>query len=238
MLKKLQVFAYSLLFISSFVMSSFVMAGTVIQIQDNNDLTTMMTDGNKARINMSADEYVIVDFDRSEVNVINTQQKQVISSGTEAIANRRSGSNNIGVKMRLKQLGAGINIAGYQTQKYQYFANGRSCGVVYASQSAYQEKGVKELLRAMQAMIDKQRALLGGFASLLDDCKLADMQLTDKVNSIGVPMRTEENGRVETQVKSIQINAVLPDDTFIIPASYTSMTMPGQVQKKSNNISL
>ena len=64
-------------------------------------------------------------------------------------------------------------------------------GVIYGSKDAYHAKGIKDLLGAMKIMMEKQLAELGGLAGLVDDCVLADMKISDHVNSVGVPMRTK-----------------------------------------------
>ncbi len=211
MLKPVHLFVLLLLFCSP------VMAGTIVEIQNNDELTTAITDGEKIRMDMSASEYIVVDYRDHSVNVINPQKQQVMFLNAKDMA---AGNNAALVKMSIKPLGNGQAIAGYKTQKFSYLANGRTCGVIYGSMNAYQEKGVKELLQAMKAMMEKQRAALGGFASLVDDCTLADMQLIDHVNTVGLPMRTEKNGRVELEVKAIKVDVALPDDTFLVPASY------------------
>jgi len=205
-------------------------AATVIKIQDGNDVTTMLTDGERARIDMSADEYVIVDFASQKINMVSPSKKQVMVFDAKS-RNTRPGVNRSMVKMMLNNRGKPRNIAGFHSDRYEYTANGKSCGVVYASKSALKEKGVKQLLDTMQVMIEQQRTLMGGFAALIDDCKLADMELTGKVASIGVPMMKEENSRVSTQVKSIDVDVTLPAEIFLVPAGYTRTTIEKQVQQ-------
>ena len=102
-------------------------------------------------------------------------------------------------------------------------------GVIYGSKDAYHAKGIRDLLGAIKIMMEKQLAELSGLADLVDDCVLADMKISDHVNSVGVPMRTEKNGRVDTEIKRIKIDIALPADTFVIPASYKTVTMKDQV---------
>ena len=88
----------------------------------------------------------------------------------------------------------------------------------------------------MKIILEKQRAVLGGFAAFVDDCTLADMQVADHVNTIGMPMRTEKNGRVESEIKSINVDAVLPANTFVIPANYTNVTMPDEMKAATKDM--
>jgi len=82
----------------------------------------------------------------------------------------------------------------------------------------------------------QQSAVLGGLAAMIDDCTLADMKLSDHVSTIGVPMRTEKNGRMDMQIKSIKTDVALPANTFVIPASYKTVTMQEQITAASNDM--
>ncbi|NOQ69559.1 MAG: hypothetical protein GQ573_05580 [Gammaproteobacteria bacterium] len=200
-----------------FLFCSPVMAGTIIEIQNNNELTTLITDGQKVRMNMSESEYAILDYSNHSAQIINPQKKQVMFLN---VGDMTAGNNVVTVQISINKLGDGQEIAGYKTQKFSYKANGRSCGVIYGSKNAYQTDGIKELVAALKTLMEKQRVALGGFASLVDICTLADMQLMDHINTVGLPLRTEKNGRAELEIKMIKAGVSLADDTFVIPASY------------------
>ncbi len=211
-----------------FIAANSVFAGTVIQIQDGNDLITVSTDGAFARMDMPGDEYVIVNYKKHTIKAVYPKKHQVLLLNANKMSGGKSGPE---VRTSLKKLGAGMKVAGYPTQKYAYSANGKSCGFIYGSQDAYQKKGIKELLLAMSEMMEKQRAILGGFAGMVDDCTLADMKLSDHVNTIGVPMRTEKNGVVDSEIKSIKLDVNLPTETFVVPTTYKTVTMDQQMQQ-------
>lgn len=201
-------------------------SGTIIKIQNNNELTTVLTDGQRAKMTMAGDEYVIVDYKSQQMNVVNPQKQEVMVMDTSVMPKT---GNAPTVHTELKQKGAGSNVAGYGTQKFEYYANGKLCGVVYGSKKAYQVKGIKELFNAMKAMVERQQAVLGGFAGMMDACTLADMKMSDHVSSVGVPMRTEKKGRIEMEIRSIQLDANVPAATFSIPASYRKVSMQDQM---------
>lgn len=211
-----------------FISANAVFAGTIIQIQDSDELVTVSTDGQFARMDMSGDEYVIMDYKKHTVKVVNPQKRQVMLLDADKMSAGKSGSE---IRTSVKKLGAGLNIAGYATQKYAYSANGKSCGVIYGSKDAYQKPGIKELLQTMQDMMEKQQAILGGLAGMVDDCTLADMKVGDHVNTIGMPMRTEKNGAVDSEVKSIKLDVNLAADIFVIPAAYKTITMEQQIRE-------
>jgi hypothetical protein len=229
MIKLIQVF----IAVALFAGTNIAVAGTVMKIQNNGDLTTVVTDGRLARLNISADEYIIVDYKKHTVSVVSPQKRQVMLLNANKMAAGKYATN---VRTSIKRLGAGIKVAGYPTQKYAYSANGKSCGVIYGSKDVYQQKGIKQLFEAIKTMMDKQRAVLGGFASMVDDCTLADMNVSDHVKTVGVPMRTDRNGRIETEIKSIKHGVALPANTFVIPASYRTVSMQGQLNAASKGM--
>jgi len=210
------------------ISTNIVLAGTVIKIKDGNELTTVSTDGEFARMDMPGDEYVIVDYKKHTIKVVDVKKQQVMLLNTDKLPAGKAGP---ALRTSLKKLGAGMNVAGYATQKYVYSANGKSCGVIYGSTEAYQKQGIKQLLQAMNDMMEKQQAMLGGFASMIDDCTRADMKLSEHVNTIGVPMRTEKKGVVDSEIKSITLGVNLSADTFVIPASYKTVTMDDQLRE-------
>jgi len=203
-------------------LSTSVMAGTIVEIRDENELTTVMTDGKQARMGVKTEEYVIVDYSNNSVKFINPEAKEVMLLDADGMS---AGGSAPTVKTSVNNLGPGPMVAGYKTQKFSYSANGKSCGVIYGSKQAYQAKGIKELFVAMKIMMKKQRAIMGGFAGMVDDCTQADMNVGDHVNTIGVPMRTERNGGIQSEIKSIKVDVSLPADAFTIPAGYKTVTM-------------
>lgn len=225
MTKPYQVLMIEILAVLMLLSSTLLHAGTAIEVQRNNQLSTIVTDGKFARMNMSDSEYVIVDYEQHMVKVVNPQKQQVMMLDAASLA------SNDGplVRTSLHKLGEGVDVAGYPTQKYSYTANGKTCGVIYGSKEVYQKHGIKELFQALKMMMDKQRAVLGGLISMLDDCTLADMSVSDHVKTLGAPMRTDKHGRVETVIKSIQYDVKLPEDTFVVPASYKAVTLQQQL---------
>lgn len=215
--------------------SPLVQAGTIVEIQNQGELTRIMTDGQQARINMSAAEYVIINYKNRSVRVVDPQKQQVmlLDADTKSVA---AANNFLSIRTSMNKLGSGQMIAGYKTQRYGYSANGKSCGVIYGSNEAYQVKGIKQLVSAMNTMMEKQRAALGGLAGMIDDCTLADMMLSDQVASIGIPMRTEKNGHIDSEIKSIKTEVDLPVNTFVIPAAYKTVTMQDQVNSVTKDM--
>ncbi len=227
MIKRAQFFTLICLFSTS------MMAGTIVEILDEDELTTVMIEGQQTRINVSAQEYVIIEHKKNSVRFVSPQKKQVMLINADNV----SGSGNSStVNTSINRLGSGPEVAGYNTEKFSYTANGKPCGIIYGSKEAYQAKGIKELFAAMSLMMKNQQALMGGFVNMVDACSLADMKVSEHVNTIGVPMRTESSGRIMSEIKSIKVNVKLPTDTFSIPATYKTVTMSDQLKEVSGDM--
>ncbi len=208
-------------------------AGTIIQIQNNGNTSTILTDGKQARMNMGGSEYIIVNYKNQSVKAVNPQKGEVMLLNVDDIP---KGSNAARIKTSIKNLGAGPDIAGYKTQKFAYYANGQSCGTVYGSRDAFKAQGVEDLFNAMKTMMERQQAMMGGFAGMMDDCSRADLEMSEHVSTIGVPMRTEDKGVVDSEVKSIKLNVDLPADTFAIPANYKTVTVKDEMAKAAKGM--
>lgn len=228
MIKQIHIFSIILM-----LCTPAAMAGTIIHIQNGNEISTLLTDGRQARMNLGGSDYIIVDYRDQSVKAVNPQKGQVMLLNADDIPNGNKVSK---IETSVRHLGAGPVIAGYKTQKFAYSAKGKSCGVIYGSQQAFKVKGIEDLINAMKIMAEKQQAMMGGFAGMMDDCLRAGIEMSEHVKTIGVPMRTEDNGVVDSEVKSIQPNVNLPANTFVVPASYQTVSVKGEVQKASKDV--
>jgi hypothetical protein len=226
-MKQSHIIRTSSILIGILLNSSILMAGTIVEIKNNNDVTTILTDGKQARMNSGGTDYVIVNYANNSVKVVDTEKHQVMSLDIEDLP---KGGNPPKINTAVKNLGSGPVIAGYKTQKFNYSVNGQSCGQIFGSKDVYQLEGIKDLFNAMGTIAERQQAIMGGFSGMVDNCTLGDMKMTEQVKAIGVPMRTVDKGRVDMEIQSIKLDADLPADTFVIPASYKTVTMKEEMQ--------
>ena len=120
--------------------------------------------------------YVIVDYKNNSMKNVDRKNRQVMLLDIDNMPKTGKAPR---VQLSIKNLGAGSSIAGYKTQKFGYAVNGKACGVVYGSKDAYQHKDVNALFDTIKTMMQKQLAMLGGFASMVDDCTLADVEISN-----------------------------------------------------------
>jgi hypothetical protein len=228
MIKAIQIISIILFF-----SVSTVMAGTVIEVKNKNETTTVLTDGKQARLNTGGLDYVIINYKNNTVKAVDTKKRQVMLFDMDNMPKMGSAPK---IQTSIKNLGAGSSIAGYKTQRFSYTVNGKNCGVIFASKQAYQNKDIKALFDAMRNMMKKQQAMLGGFAGMVDGCTLGDIEMSNHTMKIGVPMRTEKNGIVDFEIKSIKFDVTLPADTFVIPASYKTTSIKEEMKNASKDM--
>ncbi len=212
--------------------SAAVMAGTVIEVKDEEGISAILTDGKQVRLNTDGLDYVIIDTLNNTMKSVVTEEQMVILFD---MANLPKTGKAQKVHLSIKNLGAGPAIAGYKTQKFGVTANGSNCGVIYGSKQAYRNKHVKVVVDAMRSMAKQAEAMLGGFASMVDDCELADLEMSKHTATIGVPMRSVVNGVVDFEITAINFDVALPADTFVIPASYKITSMAEVMQNMSKD---
>jgi len=199
--------------------SGLIHAGTFIEVKHDNTLSTILSEGDKTRMSSSSSDYLVIDNSSKTIKAVNDAQRKVVVIDMNSL----SVSDVAPVRVEFRNYGKGPSIAGFDTTRYEYMVDGRSCGFVYGSRSAMQADGIETMFMAMNTMIDSQRAMMGRFASLLDECKQADISLNEHVERIGLPMRTERKGTIKSEVKSIRLNVPVPPDSFIVPDNYVAV---------------
>lgn len=223
----------TVLTLSSLLAPMVSMAGTVIEISNRNDKTTVLTDGKQARMNTGGGDYILVNYATQSVKMVQPSERKVMSLNAEDMP--RTG-NAPTLQTSIRRLGEGPVIAGYDTVKFSYSVNGRDCGVIYGSQDAYGVSGIKDMFKAMRTMMERQRSMMGGFAGMVDQCTLGDIEMSKNVSKVGVPMRIQKNGATEMEVKSIKLGVALPADTFTVPANYKTVTVKEEMQKAGQDM--
>ena len=96
MFRSVQVFAII------FLLSPPLVAGTIVEVQSKDEMMSVLSDGQHARMNMSGDEYVIVNYKNHSVSVVSPQKQQVMLLNVDAMA---AGSSAIKVNTAIKNMG-------------------------------------------------------------------------------------------------------------------------------------
>ncbi|MGB5455803.1 MAG: hypothetical protein WBO18_07500 [Gammaproteobacteria bacterium] len=209
----------------SFLLCATAHADTVIEFKNQNQKSQFLTNGTMARLNTrGSDEYILVNFSNQSIYTVSPEKKQItnISDALPSI----SGVQPQPIRLKLKPVGTGPAIAGYSTVKYRLSANGESCGAIFASKDALKGTAVEDLFDTMKAMADNHLRSLGGFAALIPVCQMAKIEMADKLQEVGVPMRTlDQEGRIETEITMILKNAQVGAENYAFPLKYQTISM-------------
>ena len=226
----------TVLLLSTVVSATFapvnLLADTVVVLFSDNAKVQFLSDGKHARINTKGkDEYMLVDFKSNSIYAVDPAKKQILNI-SESIPSMGSGKAPA-FNLNITPAGNGPAIAGYATSKYRISAQGKDCGTIYGSKDALNGAGaIKDMFNTMKTMADNHRQSLGGFASAIPPCQLARMELANHVNSIGAPLKTiDKDGRVETEVLSINHNANVDASNYAMPSNYQHISMADKIEE-------
>ncbi len=215
----------AIVFLLVLTIQASVQAATVVTVLAQGKLNKIMIEGGRARIGTGANDYILVDLQSGQAQMVMTGKKRVILLG-QALSSSATNTNTIHTS--LKPVGNGPVIAGYRTTRYRWFAKGKICGTLDASTTALKTAGIKPLFDVMRKIIARQRATLGGYAALFDVCTQASFSLAERIHSAGIPMRvTKSNGYLFSEVKSIKTGVHLPASIFAVPTGYQRVALKG-----------
>mgnify|MGYP001819827752 CR=1 FL=1 len=211
--------------------SSPASADTVIEFKYSDTTSQFLTNGSMARINSrGSDDYKLVNFKTSTIYSVTRKDKQItnLSSSIPSI----TGFNPPSVRTNITPAGPGPVIAGYNTNKYRLSANGEYCGSLFASKDALKGSAIENMFGTLKTMADSHLESLGGFAALIPTCQLARVQLVEKLQHIGAPMRVlDTEGNIDTEITSIVKNAGVEPHYYAFPANYRKVSMDEKIDQ-------
>jgi hypothetical protein len=144
------------------------------------------------------------------------------------------------LSISLKPRGAGEEIAGYGTGRFDLISNGIQCGMLNGSSELMQNRDLRRMFEAMQGMHKMMRSLSAGMAGLLTECQRATSRLADLVDTAGFIMRVvDDKGELLFEVLSVNTDAELADDYYALPAGVKVVDMNekvGQAMQKGQEI--
>jgi hypothetical protein len=206
-------------------------ADTVIEFKYSDTQSQFLTNGNMARINSRGTrDYKLVNFKSGTIYSVTPEDKQVtnLSSSMPSI----SGVKPPSVRLDIKPAGTGPVIAGYSTKKYRFSANGEYCGTLFASKEALKGSTIENMFGTIKTMADSHLESLGGFAVIIPTCQLASIQLVEKLQHIGAPMRVLDiEGNIDTEITSIIKNAGVEPHYYSFPANYRKVSMDEKIEQ-------
>ena len=198
---------------SSFFSAS-LSAATLIEMKESDGSTVKMwVEGSKMRVD-SDEGYAITDMEKRKMYYISPAEGTVMDMSSILAPQSPVAETGEQMKVDVKKMGAGPDIAGYSTQHYKVSVQGDHCKDIFLSTKAMDDMASKDIIKYMQDMSDTGIEEME--AQWSSPCDHADQGI-DYVK-LGFPMRTVdiENNSVE-EVKSIQLNAMIPAGGFELP---------------------
>ena len=194
--------------------------------------STLVSNGSKVRIdNRQMPGYGIIDTERGEYVMVDTKRNEAYST---SLRNDGEAADVKPVSLSVKDKGGGQKIAGYLTRKYKFSADGEHCGTIYASSKLLKNDQVRGIFEAFRAMQQSARHMTAGLAGMLTPCQRANLQLADKMDSIGIPLRVlGADGSVMSEVLSVDTDVRVADARYEIPAGINRVSMDQQMQQSA-----
>ena len=200
--------------------------------------STISSNGHKVRINgAQMSGYVLVDSASGEFFMVDPKRKEIIRATPVEIALDEEDER---LSISLMPRGAGDEIAGYSTGRFDLISNGIQCGRVNGSSELVKNRDLQHMFEAMQGMHKMMRSLMAGMAGLLTECQRATSRLSDLVDTAGFVMRVvDDKGKLLFDVLSVDSSIKLADDYYALPADMTVVDMNekvGQAMQKGQGI--
>jgi len=200
-----------------------VNAATLIEREDSQmGSSKMWVDGNNMRAQVDNGSYMLMNFKRKQMYIVNTPRREIIDA-SEMMKNRPAAA---GLKVEIKRSGKGPVIAGYSTQKYDLMVNGRRCEQSLVSMKALKDSGLVDMMESMGDIDFDPRG-----DAYKSPCDKADGIFAIRMKKIGLPLaEINERGQVVDKVLRIEKNSKLPAGGFKRPSGYRTVTMQQMMQ--------
>ena len=200
------------------LISGNTLAAAMLEIRTDEGLSRVYKDGSKSRME-SSNGYMIIDAKAETLFVVVPAERRAIDLSSTLAMPARGNSKPVNINFRKKN--AGPRIAGYRTLEYDYTADGKHCGSVFASIDALGDTGLEDTFEMMERMATKADALMVALNNNPDPCERADSQFGRYLKKIGIPMRIKSrSGKLVSEIVRIEKNAKLPPNAFVVPAEY------------------
>jgi hypothetical protein len=215
----------------SFGLFSAAWADVQIEFKDlKGGTSTISSNGEKVRINgAQMPGYVLVENATGAYFMVDPKRNEAIMVTLTEISEVEEDER---LSISLKPRGAGEEIAGYGTGRFDLISNGIQCGMLNGSSELMQNRELRRMFEAMQGMHKTMRSLSAGMAGLLSECQRATSRLADLVDTAGFILRVvDDKGELLFEVLSVSTDAKLADDYYALPAGIKVVDMNEKMEQ-------
>jgi hypothetical protein len=213
-----------------------VIADVQFEIRDFSGRTsTVSSNGDRTRIdNAGMPGYAIVDHGSGEFLIIDTSRREVMATTPGRDGVMVGGET---IRVSLEDGGGGQKIAGYETRKFRFLANGENCGTIYGSAKLLKNDRVRAILDAMRGMQTVSRSMTAGLAGVMPLCQRASLHLSGVMDTAGVPMRVlDAGGKTLSEIVAVDTGKDLPADFYRVPAGLKRIDMDAKMKQAAEQM--
>lgn len=203
-------------------------AATIIRMEAGPQrMPSLMTvENGKARMQSEQDNYILIDPSAGEYLYIMRPEQQIVQMNS---APPKDAGHAAKVTrpptIKLVHKGAGPKIAGFATQRYQLFANGKLCLNTYLSREALERGQLKDFLDGFFRLQARQKQEYRAGGAQYPACDDAQETLMGRYPELGLAMRTvDPNGQLRQEVVDIQTGVIVKPEAFQPPQGFKKLT--------------
>ncbi|TCS35141.1 hypothetical protein EDC30_11156 [Paucimonas lemoignei] len=203
-------------------------AATVIRMEagPNGARSLMTVEKGKARMQSEPQNYILIDPSADQYLYILPEARQTVTMNSKPpIEAAQPVKAAKPATVKLVNKGTGPKIAGFATQRYQLFANGKLCLNTYLSREALQRGELKDFLAGFHQLHAKQKQQYRAIGTQYAPCDDAQETLMGRYAELGLAMRTvDADGSLRQEVVSMETGIKVNDDTFQVPEGFKQLT--------------
>jgi uncharacterized protein DUF4412 len=180
--------------------------------------STMYIKGNKARIDQSVNNTIVVDLDAKKMYMIDHSKKQIMEMDPDQMKQASAMMGQLGAAAKttvdIKKTGPERTVNGFKCEDYQVNINGPVS--MKSTQCISSDVSIKEF-EPFRSFTEQFAQMIQGY----DMSKLQGMPIQSKGTMSLMGQQFDSN----TEVISISHDSI-PDSTFTLPSGYTTREMP------------
>lgn len=203
-------------------------AATIIRMEAGQQrLPSLMTvENGKARMQSEPDNYILIDASAGQYLYVMRAEQQVVQMNSAPPADAQpSGKTSALPAVKLVHKGAGPKIAGFATQRYQLFANGKLCLNTYLSRDAMVRGDLKDFLDGFYRLQAKQKQEYRAIGTRYEPCDDAQETLMGRYPELGLAMRTiDATGQLRQEIVEMQLGVAVKPEAFQVPQGFKQVT--------------
>jgi hypothetical protein len=203
-------------------------AATIIRMEAGPQrMPSLMTiENGKARMQSEPDNYILIDPSADQYLYIMRSEQQIVQMNSAPPAEAgHPGKASALPAVKVVHKGAGPKIAGYATQRYQLFANGKLCLNTYLSREAMERGKLKDFLDGFYRLQAKQKQEYRAIGTQYAPCDDAQEILMGRYPELGMAMRTlDPKGQLRQEVVDVQTGVTVKPEAFQAPEGFKQLT--------------